>query len=326
MKKVTIIIPVKNEEDNIVAAVKSIEQNKNLDIHFIVVDDNSSDNTFKNISSYFSKNHRISGIVQKNDLDTCGAGVCRNLGMKLIPKDTDYVFFFDADDIMPENALEIMVEGAERYNVDIVIGQYEYYNAKDNAIGLNQQDSRIWNCIFQNVKDDELVINPEIHQEILRTVNYPWNKLIKYEFIEKINLRFGETIVNNDILAHWQILMNAKEVLLIKTSVCQHFVISDNSQITNVFDARRMDVFKALEEVESMCRNRKFNKFRSVFVAFKNDLLAWVYDRIDENHREEFHLKRISSYSDWNFEDFISCSFYNVHVAIKAGKTKFGME
>jgi len=102
----SIIIPVYNSENGIKDTLDSIiKQNlpeeKKLNIEVIVVDNNSSDNTF-NIAKIYSKKNKFIRIFRQNEIQ--GSYASRNFGEK---KSTgEFLLFIDADMILEKNVLK----------------------------------------------------------------------------------------------------------------------------------------------------------------------------------------------------------------------------
>ena len=69
MKKISIIIPLYNCEKYIKRAIKSIEDNKLPNYEIIVVDDSSTDNSFKIVNECKKKNNNIDVVLEQVLID-----------------------------------------------------------------------------------------------------------------------------------------------------------------------------------------------------------------------------------------------------------------
>lgn len=68
MKSVSIIIPTFNEKENIILLIKKLEEVlKKFNFEIIIVDDNSSDGTYKEVIKYFGKDKNINTILRKTE-------------------------------------------------------------------------------------------------------------------------------------------------------------------------------------------------------------------------------------------------------------------
>ncbi len=100
---VSVLIPARNEENNILNLLESLQNQDYTDIEVIVLDDDSTDNTYKLASNFCQKNTRfttIKGEPLKNDW--LGKNFsCHQLSQVAKGK---YLLFLDADEVV-ENGL-----------------------------------------------------------------------------------------------------------------------------------------------------------------------------------------------------------------------------
>lgn len=112
--KFLIIIPAYNEEESILSCLESIENQDFQDFYCIVVNDNSTDNTSKIVSSFIEDKDRFYLLERKENLHlenthSPGAKVIRafNFGLNSQDlRDFDIICKFDADVIFPTYYLE----------------------------------------------------------------------------------------------------------------------------------------------------------------------------------------------------------------------------
>ena len=109
-----IIIPAYNEEESILSCLKSIENQSFKDFSCVVVNDSSTDNTAKIVSSFIEDKDRFCLLEMKGDLHlenthSPGAKVIRAFNFGLNSQDLsdfDIICKFDADIIFPTHYLE----------------------------------------------------------------------------------------------------------------------------------------------------------------------------------------------------------------------------
>lgn len=300
--EVGVIIPVRNEERNIIKTIEFIAFKNVTPIRFIIVDDASSDNTVGNVKAFFKKNG-INGIIVENEIRQ-GAGNARNIGLTKL-KDVDYVMFFDSDDRMFPGAIDALVRGSKNSGSDVVIGKYEHlYGKIAFSRGMSRRDEEIWDGILG--RKYSITFNLSFYGEFLETVNYPWNKLLRYDFIKKINLRFSDTVVHNDIFAHWFSLLSSNHITLVDITVCEHKVQKKKSQITNISDERRLSLFKALNEVDNLLIKNLYwkKKYYNNFLKFKLELVKWAYNLLENYYKEQFVDLFLESIINFDMETF----------------------
>lgn len=112
--EVSIVIPAYNEEENIVATLASLCQNKTKrKIEIIVVDNNSADQTQE-----LAKACGVTCIFQPIQ----GITVSRNLG--LVHARGKFILNADADSIYPEDWIEEMIKPLEKEDVALTYGLF----------------------------------------------------------------------------------------------------------------------------------------------------------------------------------------------------------
>jgi len=113
---VSIIVPVYNQEAYVGKCLKSICHQSYHNQQIIVVDDGSNDGSRDIIEKWERRDSRISLVTKENE----GVALARRDGLKFAKG--DYVVFVDSDDILPSSAINDLIVPAEKYGVDVVIG------------------------------------------------------------------------------------------------------------------------------------------------------------------------------------------------------------
>jgi glycosyltransferase involved in cell wall biosynthesis len=139
---VSIIIPCFNAEQFLEEAVIScVNQSYNNIIEIILVDNNSSDNTFEIANEISRKDNRILVIQEKEK----GACATRNAGLKIVKG--EWIQFLDADDVLLSNKIESQVafiNQSKLNNIGVVFGAY-YQNDKPRL--LLDKGSPFWGLL-----------------------------------------------------------------------------------------------------------------------------------------------------------------------------------
>ena len=99
--RITIVVTVYNKEKYIKRCLKSIFYQTDSLFKLIIIDDQSTDKSFK-ICQKYCKNLGYKVIAQPHS----GPAAARNRGIRLA--DTDYIFFIDGDDFIAPNTIEIL--------------------------------------------------------------------------------------------------------------------------------------------------------------------------------------------------------------------------
>lgn len=121
---IDIIMPCYHAEKYIRETIQSVLEQTEQDFHLICIDDCSKDHTFEILRELAAGDRRIEVFQNKHNL---GIAANRNLGLTKIKG--EYVAFFDDDDIMPKNRLQIGKEYLETHpEVGVVAGGYDLFD------------------------------------------------------------------------------------------------------------------------------------------------------------------------------------------------------
>lgn len=128
---VSIIIPVYNRADLICETLESIHKQTYKNWECILVDDGSSDDTALQIQKMINKDDRFKLFNRPSHLKK-GANNCRNLGLE--KSQGDYVIFFDSDDLMTLDHVEVKLEHILSTGNDLAIAQTHHFKHPDATI------------------------------------------------------------------------------------------------------------------------------------------------------------------------------------------------
>ena len=122
--KISVIMPMYNVEKYVGCAIQSLLNQTFTDFEAILIDDCSTDNTLAVAKSFADS--RIKIFKNKKNL---GAAQSRNIGMS--HAQGEYIYFFDSDDALMSNALEILFNNAQKHNSDLVVSTV-YLHSNDS--------------------------------------------------------------------------------------------------------------------------------------------------------------------------------------------------
>ena len=172
--KFSIIIPIYNAEKYLNKCLDSIISQKYNKYEVILINDGSVDNSKEICENYCKLNNQFKLINQKNQ----GVSSARNNGLK--KSKGDLILFIDSDDILEENALEIIVDNFKKNDL-LCFGYSELYKGKKNAVVFD----KIIND--KNEIEKRIVLNDKIG-------GYLWNKCFRANIIKINNLLFDENL------------------------------------------------------------------------------------------------------------------------------------
>lgn len=116
---VSIIIPVFNAEEYLDDCITSILKQSYKNLEIICVNDGSIDNSLNLLEKLKQTDNRIIVINETNQ----GVTFARKNGV--LQSKGDWICFSDADDLMPNNAIEKLTDSVDN-NIDMVIGNVEF--------------------------------------------------------------------------------------------------------------------------------------------------------------------------------------------------------
>lgn len=128
--KISTVIPTFNSCQTLIPCVKSVLRQTLRPYEIIVVDNASTDATYREIQKLKSKIQKYSSKLKifKNATNT-GVTGGRNRGIKEASRSSDYIFFFDHDMVADKNMLHELVKVAEREsNIGIVTPRIYYWS------------------------------------------------------------------------------------------------------------------------------------------------------------------------------------------------------
>ena len=122
---ISIIIPVYNRAVLLPMTIASIKAQTFGDWECILIDDHSTDNSFEVMIELRESDARIKTFLRPENLKK-GANSCRNFGF--LQANGQYIKWFDSDDLMFSNHLELVYQTIICNNVDFVISDTQNFD------------------------------------------------------------------------------------------------------------------------------------------------------------------------------------------------------
>lgn len=121
--EITIGIPVFQAENYIQKTIESALAQTYPNIEFLVVDDGSTDTSIDIIHHLQTSHNRGSAI--RLIVNSSNLGVSQTRNRIIEEAQGDFLYFLDSDDIIPPNAIELLMENIKSHHADISFGSYE---------------------------------------------------------------------------------------------------------------------------------------------------------------------------------------------------------
>jgi len=238
--KVSVIVPAYNASDYIEKCIDSLVKQTLKEIEIIVIDDGSTDDTYKKLCNYKDK---IKIVKQKNS----GVASARNKGLSVATG--EYIGYVDSDDWVEENMFELLYSKAKKNNCDVVECDFKYvddYNSWDGIV-----DTKIDINTIKEMKKYYINMFPVI-----------WNKIYNREKIKDIKFKSG--VWAEDVEYLYRVLPNINNIGKINKNLYYYYqrTVSES----RLFDKR---VYNYIDNFNGIIEYYKENK---IYDAFKNEL------------------------------------------------------
>lgn len=213
--KISLIIPVYNVANYIERCILSVLNQTYTDIECILVNDSTPDNSME-IAGQFIKGYSGQKTFKIVNHETNkGLSEARNTGIRNATG--EYVYFLDSDDAITEDCIEKMVQLAEHYTPDFVIGHVMEYSSQETEIKIPIAG----NLIESNLHIAKLY---STHRWNMMA----WNKLINRHFILEHDLFFFPGIYHEDELWSFQLATYACRMAICHDVTYLYFRRSDS--------------------------------------------------------------------------------------------------
>lgn len=306
MVKVSVVIPVYNEEKYLYECLESIRMQTLQEIEVILVDDGSTDSSVDIIHEYIRKDSRFLLKQQKN----LYAGIARNNGMK--DAKGEYIIFLDADDFFIDTMLEELYSKAKQTDADMVI--CDAYNIDCDTRKISEPS-----CYLKSeylLKEKDVFSYKDIPERIYQiTTPAPWNKFIKTELIPEANVEFQGTKRANDVFFISIILAYAKKIAILDKRLLYYRMNNINSlQGMNVKENISYDFYTAYIAVGEELKNRRI--YETVSISLINQCWSSCYSFIKRqkyltNFSNIYHFLKDKAFKELNIQKLTSESFYS---------------
>lgn len=244
----SIVIPVYNASKYIKRCIDSILGQSFTSFEVIVVDDGSSDDSYRLLRNYETQYQYIRVIRQTN----AGVSAARNRGLK--ESKGDYVVFVDIDDYLDKSFLEDFL--FEKSWPDIVIQGYTCWTKSGNykrqiSIDSNKNSSIIAEC------------------ESNYLLNSPWAKAFKRSILFSNSLFFDETISYGEDHIFVLSFLQYVDCIYVSKGCGYNYIDNQGGSLSNKIIPVESNCQYALKVNElEMSLNSKYNNDSNITEAF----------------------------------------------------------
>ena len=262
---VSIIIPVYNVEKHLDRCVESVVNQTYKNLEIILVDDGSPDNCPQMCDEWANKDTRIRVIHKENG----GLSSARNAGLDIM--NGKYVYFIDSDDYISDKTIELLYNGMNENNADMVFARFvRFYDDNflypyvSNEIVLFNENS-FWKSYY------EMIIKEDVTVDMIISCN----KLIKSSVFNELRFEIGK-YHEDEFIIH--LLINkCKNIVFIDSILYYYYQNPTSIMYTN--DNRK--VFNANEALAFRCIYFAQNNKDYTEKAFSHFFWKFRYDYFD---------------------------------------------
>ncbi|MGW4390700.1 bifunctional glycosyltransferase/CDP-glycerol:glycerophosphate glycerophosphotransferase [Streptomyces sp. NPDC004685] len=202
---VAVVVPIFNVERYLQECLDSLARQTIFDRCQVILVDNGSSDSSPAIAAGFAAQHQnVWAFVHP----TGKAGGARNAGMDLVS--SRYITFCDSDDVLPEDALEVMWRTAVKERVPLTIGRMETFPEATNWPWLRYFGTNVQ--VHPGIEN----IPEMIHG------GSACHKLFDVEFIRANNIRFREGVHFEDAFFSVPAMLLADRIAMVPSTVYQY--------------------------------------------------------------------------------------------------------
>ena len=269
------IIPAYNDRDGI-ARHLAYFRDVRAPVQLVIVDDCSEDDTADLVASAKMPDHVE--ITYHRQAENGGPAAARNTGLELATR--DYLLFLDADDLLAPCFFDVMRLAPFGPGVDFVMFKHHLSTRADLRFtyDMHQVDRAFFSRNPYSpfpVQTFRLKDRPEAPG----TVNFPWNKLYRRDFLLQAGIAFPDLRMHEDITPHWQSFLRSESfgVLYWAPPLLTHYEIPHADRATQYVGEKRMGVFAELARVEKELQaHPDRDRLQPVFAEFCTHLFHWL--------------------------------------------------
>lgn len=266
MVKISVIMPVYNDEDNLRRSIESVINQSLKDIELICVDDGSEDNSLNILKDFSKLDDRIIVLNQENQ----GSGSARNHGMNHAKG--EYVAFLDSDDyIISSDAFSCLYHEAKNKNMDMVSGRIQFIS----KTGTSEE----FLC-FKPIK--------EINIKKVDDYGLPWyfyKNIFKRSFLIENDIKFIDLLRGQDPVFFTEILSKLEYYLEVPILYYAYHTPSGVNKINDSlkyydYVVHYYEVFKILMDDE---------KFKNMVYEYSETLFQFSNNEVFVDDENQFY-------------------------------------
>lgn len=237
-KLVSIVVPVYNTERYLNRCIESIVNQSYKNLEILLIDDGSPDMCPAICDEWARTDSRIKVIHKQNQ----GLGMARNTGIHHATG--EYICFFDSDDYIAIDTIELSVQRAQQYDSEIVI--FGNYRIGANGEVLKTNKPRSLQTVFRGEEIrlkllPDLIDNRHTQTCVSNMCMSAWMCLFSMELIRRTNWFFvsEREIISEDSFSLLELFSFVRSVAILEEALYYH--CENAASLTQVYREDRQE-------------------------------------------------------------------------------------
>lgn len=301
MIKVSIVIPVYNQEKYLDECLLSVVNQTLKEIEIICVNDGSTDKSLEMLKEWKEKDDRIIVITGSNG----GYGKAMNKGLDVATG--EYVGIVEPDDYINLKMYETLYTVAKKNNLDIC--KSDFYRFFGDSNGNIRFD---YAALSRSIDDYGVIFSPKENKKSFDYYMATCCGIYRRDFLRENNIRYNETpgASYQDNGFYFKTFTTAKRIMIIKEALYNVRRDNPNSSVhqkDKVYTAdKEFDFIK-----ENLVKDNLWDEFKLQYNKLRILTGFFTIDRVGIEYKEEYayYLKNYIEESiengelDWSLYD-----------------------
>lgn len=236
---ISVIIPAYNAESFLEEALEAVYAQTFTDWELILVDDGSTDSTGAICDRAAARDARVKVVHKANG----GLSDARNAGLDRAGG--RYVYFMDADDLIPPHALQTLADTAAETGADLVLAPFETF-ADRAPLTAGTHGPCVRNQALTILSGAEAA-EAGMYQRLID--NGACGKLYARALWESPHIRFSGGIIYEDLDIFYRVWPRAAKAVLLSEAL--YFYRQHAESIIHTFGPRRLDALDVTDRMVS---------------------------------------------------------------------------
>lgn len=282
---VSLLVPVYNVERYLRECLDSACAQTLHDIEIICINDGSTDSSPDIIRSYMECDERVRMIDKENS----GYGASMNKGLDAARG--RYIGILESDDFFEPDALEVLVNAAEKFDAQVVKANFWFYWSSPD------RRDELFELVTEQMANRP--VNPMEEPDIFYAKPSIWSALYRRDFLEENKIRFLETpgASFQDSAFNFKVWASADRVTFVRDAVLHYRQDNESSSVNSP-----SKVYCICDEHAEMDRfledHPEKRSLWAVKEKMKLDNYLWNYERLASPLNDEFLQRMHKEFND----------------------------